>query len=68
MKVIQIEIPEHGKCVIKVAPYMDNDPVEIVAEEIRQMIEGGSSGDKLIVELLEMSSDEYNKLPEWEGW
>jgi len=45
-----------------------NDPVEIIATEVREMINDGAPGDMLTITLLEMSKKEYNKLPEWTGW
>jgi len=72
MRVVQLEIPESGSCVVKVpddyAGGEVNDPVEIIATEVREMINDGAPGDMLTITLLEMSKKEYNKLPEWTGW
>lgn len=62
-----MEIPEHGKCVIK-SGNGANDPVEIIADHVREMIADGAAGDKLIITLLEMTEREYDSLPEWDGW
>ena len=67
MKVIKIEMPEMGGCIIPVGGEC-NDPVDVVTDELRTMIEDGSPGDSFTVTLLEMSQKEINELPEWTGW
>jgi hypothetical protein len=62
-------MPEMGGCIIKVPGKGEfNDPVDVVVDELRNMIEDGSHGDMLHITVLDMSEAEYNKLPEWTGW
>jgi hypothetical protein len=67
IKVIQISIPKMGACIVRTGSKV-NDPVEIISDEVKDMIENGSVGDTLIITLLEMTEAELNDLPEWEGW
>ena len=69
IRVVQLEIPEMGGCIIKVPEKGEfNDPVDVVAEELRNMIEDGSHGDTLNITVLDMKQKDYDKLEEWTGW
>ncbi len=70
MKCLQIEIPEMGKCIIRVGHPDDiaNNPLDVATEELRQMLEDGAGGDRIIFELVEMTDQEYAALPDWDGW
>ena len=64
MKVIEMELHGHGKCIIGEV----DCPAEIVADHIRNMIDADSIGETITVKLLEITEEEYNNLSEWEGW
>lgn len=68
MKVIVIEIPETGGCTVKAEADDCNDPINIVSDELRNMIDDGAHGDKITITLKEMSEEDYEALPEWTGW
>lgn len=68
MKCLQIEIPEMGKCIIKVSDVCINNPLDVVMSELKEMLVDGEAGDRIIFELVEMTEEEYAQLPEWEGW
>ncbi len=69
MRVVQLEMPEMGGCIIKVPDKGEfNDPVDVVADELRNMIADGSHGDKFTVTVLDMAQKDYDKLEEWTGW
>jgi hypothetical protein len=69
MRVVQLERPEMGGCIIKVPEEGEiNNPVDVVSDELKSMIEDGCSGEKLTITVLDMTEAEYNKLPEWTGW
>lgn len=50
----------------KVGCYFKNN--EIGIEEFKSFLEYANNYDKITYQIIEMSEEEYNKLPEFEGW
>ena len=69
MKVIEIGMKDSGKCVLGICPgNRINDPADLVADMVRTMIEEDSIDETITVSMKEMSTEEFEALPEWEGW
>ena len=69
MLVVVLEWPGSQKCVLKAdLDTKENNPVDVVTQELKTMIEEEAVGEKLTVMIKRMSWKEYGALPEWEGW
>lgn len=62
MIVIQITMPECGGCIVT------EHRADMVADQIRDMIDSKAVGESITITLLEMTQAEIDALPEWEGW
>jgi len=65
-KVIEISRSEMGCCIIA---YPDDETqLDNMKEECKQLLDEASEGDSVTFTVKEMTQDEIDALPEFEGW
>ena len=64
MRAIKITIPDYGNH----GYILSNKEIETIMTEIDIMFEDGEIGDKLQLELIELTEEEFNNLEEFTGW
>lgn len=62
MRYVKITREDTGGCYIQ--PYTPRDVMNVIDGEFN----GAEPGDKIILELIEMTDAEYEALPEFQGW
>jgi len=64
-QVIEISRPEFGCCIIA---YAYKTQLDCMKEECRQLLDEASEGESITFTVKEMTQDEIDALPEFQGW